>query len=371
MTPSMPSSAAGWRPARSPPSSTTTTCGPSVPGAGRVEPGPVGDHVVEQLLQLGAGAGDQPHRAERVDPGRVQGVRQPLDPLPVGRAAPGPAQTATSRSSGAWKTASWVSTARASARASASPRRPAAAQEDPGEAAQRHRHRQVRHHRVRVQEPAQRARGHRLQVLQRPGHRRHQRGGQRLRADRRPGRRRSRGRPAGAPTAGGCPRWTTAGPGRGAGRTGRPAAWPRSRRTRRRRPARCRRYSRRAAIISAFFGEPARCPTRWPAWPARRRRTWRRPRRSTAPPRRGPSSSPSPREPPSIGSTIIACCQRPPVACGISGGGSTASSPVGISGAGRRGGRLTTTVLMSSHSSPRGRRPCARTYRAPRRAHGR
>jgi hypothetical protein len=31
-------------------------------------------------------------------------------------------------------------------------------------------------------------------------------------------------------------------------------------RTRRRRPARCRRYSRRAVIISAFFGEPEALP---------------------------------------------------------------------------------------------------------------
>jgi hypothetical protein len=50
-------------------------------------------------------------------------------------------------------------------------------------------------------------------------------------------------------------------------------------------------------------------------------------------------------EPPSIGSSISICCQRPPVLAGISGGGSTSSSPVGISGAGRRGGRLMTTLL--------------------------
>src|SRR5438045_3652518 len=40
--------------------------------------------------------------------------------------------------------------------------------------------------------------------------------------------------------------------------------------------------------------------------------------------------------PPSIGSTISACCQRPPATAGISGGASTGSSPAGISGAGRR-----------------------------------
>ena len=61
-----------------------------------------------------------------------------------------------------------------------------AAHVHPGEAAQRQRDRQVGHHRVRVEEPAQRAGRHRLQVLQRPGHRRDERGGQRLRADRDP-----------------------------------------------------------------------------------------------------------------------------------------------------------------------------------------
>ncbi|GGM31507.1 hypothetical protein GCM10012279_58020 [Micromonospora yangpuensis] len=54
--------------------------------------------------------------------------------------------------------------------------------------------------------------------------------------------------------------------------------------------------------------------------------------------------------PPNIGSTINICCQRPPVTAGISGGASTGSSPTGISGAGRRGGRLMTTV--DTRSSP-------------------
>ena len=159
--------------------------------------------------------------------GRVQVVRQPLDPLPRRPGAPGPAQTAMIRSSGAWKTASWASTARVSARASA--RRPAAAaQEDPGEAAQRHRHRQVGHHRVRVQEPAQRPGGHRLEVLERPGHRRDQRGGQGLRADGEPDDAEVGVGRAAAPRPGGCRRWTRAGRDRDAGRAGRPAAGSRS-----------------------------------------------------------------------------------------------------------------------------------------------
>jgi hypothetical protein len=48
--------------------------------------------------------------------------------------------------------------------------------------------------------------------------------------------------------------------------------------------------------------------------------------------------------PPSIGSTVSICCQRVPAGCGISGGAAMCSSPVGISGAGRRDDRLTRTV---------------------------
>jgi hypothetical protein len=51
--------------------------------------------------------------------------------------------------------------------------------------------------------------------------------------------------------------------------------------------------------------------------------------------------------PASIGSTLSHCCQRAPVGCGITGGGSIATSPEGNDGAARRGGRLTTTVPMT------------------------
>src|SRR5262245_12745709 len=63
---------------------------------------------------------------------------------------------------------------------------------------------------------------------------------------------------------------------------------------------------------------------------------------------------------PTIGSAIKACCQRPLLACGISGGASITSSPLGISGAGRRGPRLTTTVPM-----PAALLPTTRARRAP------
>jgi hypothetical protein len=80
-------------------------------------------------------------------------------------------------------------------------------------------------------------------------------------------------------------------------------------------------------------------------------------------------------EPPSIGSAISACCHRPPTFCGISGGGSTAISPVGISGAGRRADRLITTVLMPFYPlRPQGCVVTPRTladYRTSRRANGR
>src|SRR5262245_42467952 len=59
--------------------------------------------------------------------------------------------------------------------------------------------------------------------------------------------------------------------------------------------------------------------------------------------------------PASIGSTDSHCCHRAPLACGMAGGGSSESSPAGSGGAGRRGGRLMTSVLTSPDA--RGRRP--------------
>ncbi|TWH67003.1 hypothetical protein JD77_01964 [Micromonospora olivasterospora] len=106
---------------------------------------------------------------------------------------------------------------------------------------------------------------------------------------------------------------------------------------------RCRRYSRRAAIISDFFGVPDALPHEVTSIASEESPNMPPTTYEYAPPPR-PNIIAMATVPPSIGSTISACCQRPPVTAGISGGASTGSSPTGISGAGRRGGRLTTTV---------------------------
>src|SRR5206468_2412922 len=56
---------------------------PGVAGSGRVEPGPVADHVLEQLLQVLPGTRDQPYVPEPVGARGVQVVREPLDPFPA------------------------------------------------------------------------------------------------------------------------------------------------------------------------------------------------------------------------------------------------------------------------------------------------
>ena len=95
----------------------------------------------------------------------------------------GAAATATTRSSGEWKVASWHDDRTGPGRppVGRSPR-----SDDPAERAQRHRDRQARHGRVGPHEPAQRDRGHRLEVLDRLGLRRHQLHGELLRPDRDP-----------------------------------------------------------------------------------------------------------------------------------------------------------------------------------------
>lgn len=160
---------------------------------GRAEPGAAGEHLVEEPFQLDRGAGDQPDRAERVDPARVVGVRQPLHPLPVPTpfraGADGDEQLVGGVEDGELGDHGAGQRLRVGRSGAAALRRPAGAarrptpDEDPGEAAQRQRHRQVRHHRVRVEEAPQRSGGHRLQLLQGAGDRRDQRGGQRLRPD--------------------------------------------------------------------------------------------------------------------------------------------------------------------------------------------
>ena len=149
---------------------------------GRAEPGRLASSVVEQLLQLGAELVTSRTGPSASHCGRVLGVRQPLGPLPLGA----PVRAGADRD----QQVVWGVEDRelgehrpGQARAGCRVVRPAPAQEHPGEAAHRQRHRQVGHHRVGVEEAAQRAGGHRLQLVQRAGDRRDQRGGQRLRPD--------------------------------------------------------------------------------------------------------------------------------------------------------------------------------------------
>ena len=239
----------------------------------------------------------------------MPGVRQPLDPLPL-RAAVGAGGDGQHKVVGCVERGQ-LGQHRADQGAASGPH------VHPGEAAHGQRHRQVRDHRVRVEEAAQRAGGHRLEVVERPGHRRDERGRERLRPDRRPGPRRSRCRPAGAPTTGGCRPWTTAVRGRGAGRTGRSRCRATVARTCRRSSERWRRYSRRAATSSALREPPLPHEVASIA--------------SDETPNMAPTTyeyAPPPRPiiiaiatpPPSMGSSISNCCQRPPVACGSSGG---------------------------------------------------
>ena len=176
------------------------TCGALGRRRRRVEPRPVGQHVVEHRLQRRPRSG----RPAAAGPaasvfGRVLGVRQPLRPLPPRRRGPGRRSTATSRSSGAWKVASWAThradqpAHRASGRRAGRPGRSRAARSRPAGRAPPSRC---------VDEPAQRHRAHRLQVLDRLGLRRDQRGGQLLRAEPDPDLAEVGVARAGAPTAG-------------------------------------------------------------------------------------------------------------------------------------------------------------------------
>ena len=237
------------------------------PGAGRVEPRPVGEHVVEQSPPA------RPTAARPAGPGRARR-------LPVGCRACGSHLTHShsaaplrrrrrprcSRSSGAWKAASWASIARTRPRVAVGRARRAAY--DPGEAAQRR------------PRPAGRARP---STRRRTGAARRRVIGSRSSSgwvsggisgvasvcgpDRRPGPRRSRRRPGAAPTAGGCPRSTTARPGRGAGRTAPSrcsAAVSRTRAAQARPGAACTRGG--PAIISALLRRPGgAAPARWRA----------------------------------------------------------------------------------------------------------
>ncbi len=76
-----------------------------------------------------------------------------------------------------------------------------------------------------------------------------------------------------------------------------------------------------------------------------------------APPRPWPIIIAIATVPPSIGSTMSACCQRPASGAGVSGGGSTDWSPNGISGAGRRSARLIATVPTARRLSVAERAP--------------
>ncbi|GAB3868746.1 hypothetical protein GCM10027610_126640 [Dactylosporangium cerinum] len=70
------------------------------------------------------------------------------------------------------------------------------------------------------------------------------------------------------------------------------------------------------------------------------------------PPSRPANSSAVARVPVSIGTTWTICCQRDGGTGGISGGAWTTRSPLGISGAGRRGDRFMMTVLTPETVSP-------------------
>ena len=84
VTPCRPSGGTTWLPGgRCPPSMTSRMCGvggrSSAPKRGRSLRS--GGSRLPRSLDRG---GDQPHRADRVDLARALGVRQPLDPVPVG-----------------------------------------------------------------------------------------------------------------------------------------------------------------------------------------------------------------------------------------------------------------------------------------------
>ena len=151
--------------------------------AAGAEPGPAGQLVGERRPPARPGVAKTSRTAPAASVRRGcwacgSHLTQSQSPRRSGRGA----RPRSSRSSGAWKMASWASTARARPSTGA----PVAAQRDPGERAQRQRDRQVRHDRVGPDEPAQRDRAHRLQVLDRLGLRRDDLHGQPLRAERHP-----------------------------------------------------------------------------------------------------------------------------------------------------------------------------------------
>ena len=171
----------GRRPAGAPTRSTVThgaaahgpmPVGHPVDDDEQVRPGGLVRPPAAQLVDLG---GEHPQRARPVAEPRVGVVRQPLGPLPrgqhrrcgddgdpgIGRAVP----QHELRDDGSGQRAGGFAVG---------------FEPDRGRLLQRQRDRQIRHHGVRHQEPAQRERGDRLQPLGRPGLRRDQAGGEAL-----------------------------------------------------------------------------------------------------------------------------------------------------------------------------------------------
>jgi hypothetical protein len=139
-------------------------------GQGRqpgVPPGPGVQVAAEEPLQPGEVVADQPQRAEQVGTVRVQRVRQPLHPVPLGPQVLAGAHHHPQVVRGV--EGGQVGQGGAGQRAGGGR---LAEHADPREAAQRQRERQVRHGRVGAQEPAQRTGGDRFEVLDRLGLRR-------------------------------------------------------------------------------------------------------------------------------------------------------------------------------------------------------
>ncbi len=146
---------------------------PGLPG----ERGPLAEFGAEQVGERVEVAGHQPDRAHRVGVVRVVGVRQPLQPLPVGTPVAGEAQ----RDPQVGRRLQGRRLRQQRADQIEHPL-PGTAHHHPGEGPQRDRHGQVGHGAVGADEVPQRRGGHRVQVLQRhcPGWT--ERGGQLVRA---------------------------------------------------------------------------------------------------------------------------------------------------------------------------------------------
>jgi hypothetical protein len=149
------------------------------PGRATGPPRPLAQIRAQHGLQIGEAAGDEPARTERVGRRRVQRVRQPLQPLPL----------APDLGPDAGRDEEILRGVERGELADHRPREPTdhhavgrwPGEHDPGERPHGDGDRQVRDGRVGVEEPAQRPRGHRLQVGGGVDHGRHQRRGQRLR----------------------------------------------------------------------------------------------------------------------------------------------------------------------------------------------